>query len=145
MATLDVKVVTPDELPAVVVLREADEAECHAAGLSPLEALTCSVRLSAQAWEARVDGRVVGWFGHTPVSILGNMGVVWCLSAPAADDHRTLFGRRSYSYLQYMLSLYAEVICQVDLNHKQAKRWLKWLGFSEINRCGKFATMKRVR
>lgn len=146
MATLDVKQVpSADSLPLVCVLRDADAAECRAAGLEPQDALMQSVRLSAQAWEVRMDGMVIGWWGHAPVSVLGNVGIAWCLTAPAADQHKFTMGRLSYSYLHFLLTMYSQVICEVDLNHKTARHWLRWLGFHEIGRSGRFATMRKVR
>jgi hypothetical protein len=146
LATLGVRPITVDNLPPAVALRPADEEECRAGGLSPLEALTTSIQLSHQAYEVVADdGWIIGWWGHAPVAVLGNIGVAWALTGPGADHHPFLLGRMSYNMSAHLMLRYAEVFCQVDLHHRVARNWLSRLGFDEINRSGRFATMRKVR
>jgi hypothetical protein len=146
LATLGVRPIRVEDLPPVVALRHADEVECRAAGLSPLDALTLSIHLSLAAYEVVAeDGWIIGWWGHAPVSILGNLGVAWCLTGPGADHHKLSVARMSYNMSAQLMTMYAEVFCQVDLEHSVARNWLRHLGFAEINRSGRFATMRKVR
>jgi len=145
LATLDVKRLELADLPAHPQLRAADEVECRAAGLEPAEALRISLSNSQVAWAVSLDGEVVAYWGHAPVSILGNIGVAWLLSTPAAEYHRVAFGRYSISFLTTLLHFYSEVLVQVDLEYHRARKWLRWLGFEEACRSGRFATMRKVR
>lgn len=142
--TLHVEQIKLTDLP-VAELREPDRIECEAAGYTPQQALNLSVRLSAKAYRVVYDGQTLGYWGHAPVSVLGHAGVVWCLSAPAADEYPTIFGLHSWGCLNHLLTIYDQLFVQVDLNYKRSLHWLRRMGFMEISRSGRFATMRKAR
>ena len=126
-----------------VELRHADAEECRAGGLTPDEALEQSKSLSTHWWEIRAeDGTPICWWGYAAPSLMGLYCNGWMLSTPEADNHKFYIARQSRFVLANLLRAYPTVQAQVDVEHSRAVRWLKWLGFHEVSREGRFALMR---
>lgn len=112
-------------------MRKADRDEVFAAsGKSPIQALTFTLRRSAQAWTALVDGKPEVMFGVVDLNILAGSGAPWLLGTDAVETHYVAFLRNSVRFRSQLLARYAVLKNFVDDRNKVSIRWLKWLGFS---------------
>ncbi|MFZ5692456.1 MAG: hypothetical protein ACOY5F_14500 [Pseudomonadota bacterium] len=111
-------------------MRQADRDEIAAgSGKSPREALAFSLRKSAQAWTAIIDGRPEVMFGVADLNILAGVGAPWLLGTDAIDLHFRQFLRRSVSWRDQLLGRYPVLRNFVDDRNVVSIRWLRWLGF----------------
>ena len=115
-------------------LRQADVDEIVAAtGLTPSECLEYSIESSEYVWVIIHDmGHIVGVFGLSSTKdINGNpVGVPWLLSTDDLKDFRYAFSKYSWGVVEFMSQQYNYLTNYVDSRHKQAIKWLKWLGFT---------------
>lgn len=110
-------------------MRQADQEEVFAAsGKSPAGALIYSLRKSAHAWTALIDGRPEVMFGVGDISILGGIGAPWLLGTDAVEEHYVAFIRLSVSFRDQLFTRYPIMRNFVDDRNKASKRWLQWLG-----------------
>lgn len=110
-------------------MRKADRDEVFAAsGKSPAGALIYSLRKSAHAWTAMIDGKPELMFGVGDISILGGVGAPWLLGTDAVEQHYVAFLRRSVGFRDQLLRRYPIMRNFVDDRNKASKRWLQWLG-----------------
>lgn len=132
-------------VPYFHTLREADEEECRAAGLSPHDALSQSVRLSTASFALMVGSDVLLFWGYAAPSLLGPTCHAWMLTTPLADAHRIYIGRESRRVVRVLLTMYPTIHIVVDRQHRLARKWLKWLGFHPFERFGRFIEMRATR
>ncbi|MEZ0170770.1 hypothetical protein [Microvirga sp. TS319] len=110
-------------------MRKADREEVFAAsGKSPAGALIYSLRKSAHAWTALVDGRPEVMFGVGDISVIGGVGAPWLLGTDAVETHYVAFLRRSVDFRDQLFRRYPIMRNFVDDRNKASKRWLQWLG-----------------
>jgi hypothetical protein len=84
-----------DALKLAPNLRSADVEEIHAAGVSsPLTALLQSIEMSAEAYAASVDDRVVALFG------VSKYGRVWFLGSDEVFDHKHFLYRETRRFFR---------------------------------------------
>lgn len=111
-------------------LRECDRAELEAStSVKPVKAITDSIRLSAAAWTAEIDGIPIAVFGVTPTSLLAGIGSPWLLATTDCDSVTVPFVRLTRTYIPIMQSLFPVLENLVDVRNKKSIRWLKRLGF----------------
>lgn len=124
---LDVMLISPE-------LREEDRAELTAAsGMTPYFALErsfegtpdCRVGLDEHGRYLCIGG-VVPW--------TGGRGVIWLLATPAILDQRVTFLRHSKAWVERLQRQYPILCNCVDERNTVHIEWLKWLGFTFINR-----------
>ena len=116
-------------------LREADELECQALGLSGAQALQESYQNSTVATVVLKDGEPIAAGGVAPAgSVLSSTGVPWCLTGSGLQSAGKSFLRASRKMVhEYMMSNYKFLYNLVDVRYEAAIRWLKWLGFTFEN------------
>lgn len=126
-------------------LRKADKQECKAAlGREPLDVLlgsldTCSKSLTLTTKE----GDAVGLCGVSP-SIYGpDVGVVWMCATDAIKKHQMTFLRQSKVALKYLAADYQLIFNFVDARNLVHIEWLRWMGFTFINRHEKYGFEQR--
>lgn len=132
-------------VPYFSALREADEQECRAAGLTAHEAVSQSIHLSTEAHCVSVDGAVMAFWGYRATSVLGVVCHAWMLTTPLADKHRVMIARTSKKALQLLHTLYPVVEVLVHEEHTLALKWLAWLGFTPHERSGLFLLLHSTR
>ena len=124
-------------------LRKADKEECLAAtGQKQLDVLYTSllqgdINLTLNA----PDGERIGLCGVAP-SPLENSGAVWMCATDAIFKHQMAFLRRSKAALDYLSQDYALLYNYVDERNTVHIKWLKWMGFTFINRHENFGAAK---
>jgi hypothetical protein len=111
-------------------MRQDDIAEVSASsGLSPLEALTLSVKYSTLAWSIHINDEPVGMFGVSATSSLADDGSPWLLGTDRILEIYRPFLKQSRAYVQQMLDRHSFLVNYVDERNLVSVRWLKWCGF----------------
>jgi hypothetical protein len=85
---------------------------------------------SSNLWIARVDGKVICFWGLAPPTILSDSAHLWLYTVEAIKGHEFAFVRRSQIEIEEMLKLYPTITGYTDAHRTKAIRWLKWLGAS---------------
>lgn len=112
-------------------MRQADVVEVWASSSStPHDALMFSLKHSAQAWTAVIDGQPEVMFGVADLNILTGTGAPWLLGTEAVVTHHRQFLRRSVWWREKLLGRYEVLKNFVHDDNVVSKRWLKWLGFT---------------
>lgn len=125
-------------------LRKADKDECLAAtGKEPLGILYQSLMLGDITLTMRTpEGERVGLCGVAP-SPFSNAGVVWMCATDAIMKHQMAFLRRSKAALDYLSADYDVLHNCVDARNTVHIKWLKWMGFSFINKHETYGVAQR--
>lgn len=111
-------------------LRELDEKEVRASsGYRPKEALTISLAISKKTWVVIHKKEIEAVFG---VSRGAEGGVPWFLSTDKFNEFTYSFAKESIKLIKDMLDEYKYLYNFVSVEHIEAIRWLKWLGFTVI-------------
>lgn len=109
-------------------LRQADIEEVEAAtGLGWQTALLNAVRCSTHTWVIIYDNRIEGVFGLGEYG--PTVGVPWLLATNRFASFSYRLARQSGEVVELMLGLYPTLTNRVYAKHRDAIRWLKWLGF----------------
>ena len=134
-----------DETRLAPILRAADFAELTASSDQPAEQLLREgAELSAPSCSIlNGSGEVVGMFGVVPVG--RNSGRVWLVGAEELTKNplRKQFIRESHLYLNGLHKQYPLLFNVISEDNKIHVRWLKWLGFSFINRIPAYGRNKQ--
>lgn len=139
MATICVKEgVLPD---GPIVLRERDERECAAAGLSGDAAVRASAGGSDHFDSIYAGENLACVWGYQAESLFSYRVRVWLLTCPEMDGLKFWFMRQSVRGVRYLFSLYDEIEVCVHRDHAPARKWLAWLGFESIGSHGEFIFM----
>lgn len=111
-------------------MRQADIDEVMASSSkSPFEALAFSLRRSALAWTATINGRPEVMFGVADLNILAGVGAPWLLGTKAVETHSIAFLRQSAWWRDQLLSRYPILRNFVHDRNAVAIRQLRWMGF----------------
>jgi len=136
----DARRITLDTIPPFT-LRSADVEECAAGGLTPQQAVRCSVAFADRAYAEWFGDELLCLWGYRAEGPTANM---WMLSTPNVDLHPRLFARETRAILGMMLREFARVRCTVHNGHTQAVRWLEWLGFTPASALNENFTLMQV-
>jgi len=101
-------------------------------GLSPLEALTESLKASSQAYSTIHNEQVVLMCGVGPVPNHPELGCAWLLGSPEMSTVSRFFMRHSRAYVSLFHRHYPVLWNLVDARNMTHIRWLKWCGFEFI-------------
>lgn len=111
-------------------MRQADRDEVFASSrVTPGQALCRSLRKSAKAWTAMIDGRPEIMFGVGDLNILAGVAAPWLLGTDAVEEHYVAFLRGSVEWRNQLLRRYSTLRNFVDARNRASIRWLRWLGF----------------
>lgn len=127
---------TGDDIEYVVPrLRKADYRECLAAtGKEPLDVLKFTFNLEGKHLTLLAPtGEPVGLCGVVP-SPMDGAGVVWMVATTAILNHQMTFLRQSKSALRFLGEGYDVLFNCVDARNLVHIKWLKWMGFTFINK-----------
>ena len=120
-----------DELLKVVAdnMREADRLECWRLASDPLGALRKSRADSDSNAICLIDGEPMAAYGlvtkRHPI-----IGYPWLLTTTLVEDYKRTFLEGSLKVIDAMLAKRPVLNAYVDVEHAQALRWAKWMGFA---------------
>tara|TARA_R110002074_G_scaffold247778_2_gene419755 strand:- start:3799 stop:4260 length:462 start_codon:yes stop_codon:yes gene_type:complete len=126
-------------------LRKADYNECIAStGKKPRGVLHRSLDLGDISLTLRApNGDRVGLCGVVP-SPLAEAGVVWMVATDDIYQHQTTFLRNSKRALKHLSEDYLVLFNCVDARNSLHIKWLKWMGFTFINKHENYGAEKRL-
>lgn len=110
-------------------MRPGDEAEVRALGFSPLMCVVESINSAPEAWSWVTSDGVGAIFGVTPLGLLSDTAIIWCLTAEPVNTHRVAYVKASKQMVKYYLTKYVKLINWVDARYIGALRWAAALGF----------------
>lgn len=112
------------------VLREADEAECVAAGYaSGLAALEAGVANSSEAWAIYFDGELGVLLGVDAITDESE-ALLWCLTGKVVERAKLSYWRTSKGIVDELRRKYRRLYNLTDARYSRALAWLKRLGFA---------------
>lgn len=112
-------------------MRMADQEEIWSmAHMSPLRALTDSVKHSPDAMTGLADETILCMFGVARQSALSMEGCPWLLTTDAVGQHGYAFAKISRDWITKLRGQYSYLSNFVDSRHHEAVKWLRWLGFT---------------
>lgn len=97
-------------------------------GYEPVQALERNLSLSSQSWTIEAGGEVLAMLGVAPVTILGDIGELWCVGAKAICRHRIAFARASQAFLRLAFARWSEIRCLIEYGNEDVSDWVRWLG-----------------
>ena len=126
-------------------LRKADYNECMAStGQKPRGVLHRSLDLGDISLTLRApNGDRVGLCGVVP-SPLAEAGVVWMVATDDIYQHQTTFLRNSKRALKHLSEDYLVLFNCVDARNSLHIKWLRWMGFTFINKHENYGAEKRL-
>ena len=126
-------------------LRKADYNECTAStGKQPRGVLHRSLDLGAISLTLRApDGNRVGLCGVVNSSHIEGAGVVWMVATDDIYQHQTTFLRNSKRALNHLSENYLVLFNCVDARNSVHIKWLRWMGFTFINKHENYGAEKR--
>ena len=127
-------------------LRIADYNECLAAvGKQPRDVLHISLNLGDISLTLRApNGERVGLCGVVPCPSIPEAGVVWMVATDDIYQHQITFLRNSKRALQDLSKDYLVLFNCVDARNEVHIKWLKWMGFTFINKHENYGAEKRL-
>jgi hypothetical protein len=112
-------------------MRPKDVAELEAAGLTPLEAVLQSLRVSEHAWAVLYDDVVGAMLGIQHLDEgprLGRRDLLWFLTAHLFAEKPMAFFRLAKQAVAAMLERYPRLVNVIDARHDDALRFSAALG-----------------
>ncbi len=125
-------IIKAEPIPADVTwvrLREADEAECLADGVTGADAVRQSANGSLESYMITADDEPVAFWGYSMTSLVGGNASAWLLTLPAVESCRFRLARSSRRVIDYLLKRAQGIVVETHLDHAEAVKWLLWLGF----------------
>jgi hypothetical protein len=123
-------------------LRQADVDEIRAmTGLPPREALTLTFFASEKRYVIVIDGALLGTFGVAR-DANGN-GVVWMVATPELRRHAREFLQKCRSWVSALNAEYPVLYNWTDARNAEHHRWLRWCGFTFINKFDQWGAEQR--
>lgn len=120
----------PEHIPMIAEdMREEDVLECLATGTSTEGALADGLRRSVLVWSVVCDGRPVAMFGIAPLTVLGDRGLPWMLSANGLERVPRALARTGPGYVAQMREVYPRLVNWVHRDNRRAIAFIRWLGF----------------
>lgn len=93
--------------------------------------LSAAVRNDFPSFVCLVDGEPAAIFGGHSMTMLGECRL-WMLTTPLIEAHQIPLLRASKRFIEWMFQHYGPVVGMVDNEFEASKRWLRWIGFKEV-------------
>lgn len=116
-------------------LRKADIAECYAAsGADPKVALCIGLEFGdITKTMIAPDGEPLGMFG-VGQSHIPEAGVIWMVATDKLAQYQIKFLRLNKPVIETLQQQYLALFNFVDARNELHIKWLRWMGFTFINR-----------
>lgn len=137
-----VRLATQDDVDYLTPrLRQADLDEIAAnTGSPPGQALHRGFEDSTQCYVGVTDNLPFIIFGAVPIT--EGVGAVWALGSDDLLKARTAFLRQSRMWVNVLHGEYPLLFNYVDARNAVHIRWLKWLGFTFVNKHPEFGVAR---
>ena len=93
-----------------------------------LEIMYKTLQASATVWLGSADGKVLGFWGLVPPTLISNRAYLWLYTTKHLEEHVFMFVRHSQKVVEQVLQEYPEVVGHCVIGNDKAMRWLRWLG-----------------
>lgn len=110
-------------------MRQYDQIEARAHGLSPTDALRLGAASSLECYTALVDGEPEAMFGVSPASLLDGIGQPWLLASDRAYDCGRAWVRIAPLFIARFARRFPRMENHVHAENHRAKRVIRALGF----------------
>ncbi len=102
--------------------------------------LMLALRNEFPSFVCLVDNEPAAIFGGHSETLLGECRL-WMLTTPLIEQHQIPLLRASKRFVQWMFAHYGPVVGMVDNEFEISRRWLRWIGFKEVED-GDFIVMR---
>lgn len=109
-------------------------------GLDATALLAQAIRNEFPSFVCMVDGVPAAIFGGHSETLLGECRL-WMLTTPLIEAHQVPLLRASRRFVRWMAANYGPVVGMVDSEFDISRRWLRWIGFKEIQD-GEYVVMR---
>lgn len=109
-------------------------------GLDGIALLAMAIRNDFPSFVCLVDGEPAAIFGGHSETLLGECRL-WMLTTPLIERHQVPLLRASKRFVQWMRLNYGPVVGMVDSEFDVSRRWLRWIGFKEVQD-GEYVVMR---
>lgn len=122
----------PEHIPIIAVKsRQQDLDEFWAANYTnSTDAMRLGIKHSKEAWTGVIDGEPVCMFGVVQNSLLFSIGAPWFIGGSGLEKHPMTFLFRCREAVSGMAERFGKLENHVDARHKQAQKWLRFMGFT---------------
>lgn len=93
-----------------------------------LEIMYKTLQASATVWLGSADGKVLGFCGLVPPTLISNRAYLWLYTTKHLEEHVFMFVRHSQKVVEQVLQEYPIVVGHCVIGNDKAVRWLRWLG-----------------
>lgn len=133
-----------DVIPVALNMRSEDVAEVKAlSGSSPHDALTNGLSSSSRCFTYAPLGVPCALFGVVDHPAMPGVGAPWLLGTDAFKDNVRTIVEWTPDYIDELGFGYDLLVNFVDARNRVHIRWLRWAGFTFINRHDRFGVEKR--
>jgi hypothetical protein len=120
-----------DGLAILRNLRSQERKTIDKLGLDPVAVLAKALANQFPSFTVFVDGVPAAIFGGHSETLVGECRL-WMLTTPLIEAHQIPLLRASRKFVQWMFNNYGPVVGMVDSEFEKSRRWLRWLGFKEV-------------
>jgi hypothetical protein len=93
-----------------------------------MEIMRNALAISSSVWVGSMDGKVLGFWGLVPPSLLSDRAYLWLYTTPNLHEHVFTFVRHSQRIVEAMLREYPLIVGECLVGSDKSIRWLEWLG-----------------
>lgn len=133
-ATLD------DGKQVLLDLRVEQKTTIEKLDLDALKLLTKVINNRFPSITVLIDGEVAAVFGVSQETLLSDVKI-WMITTSKIESSPIAFLRASRRFTQELYESYGPLLGVVDSDFEKSRRWLRWIGFKEIN-VGDFIVMR---
>lgn len=122
-----------EHVPGMIAgMRDHDKGEFRVLGTDPAILIVDTLRRSARAWTALLDGSPACMWGVREESILGGAHI-WLITTEAVDQFPLDFLRISMKSVREAAQEFKFLYGYVEHEYSVSHRWMKWLGFRPVS------------
>jgi hypothetical protein len=120
-----------DGLAILANLRPQEQKTIDKLKLDAVATLAKALANQFPSFTVFVDGVPAAIFGGHSETLVGECRL-WMLTTPLIEAHQIPLLRASRKYVQWMFDNYGPVVGMVDSEFDKSRRWLRWIGFKEV-------------
>lgn len=120
---------------AEAVLANAREPELSTIAkfnINAKELLRETIEKGSPAFVALVDGIPACAWGLDNETVIGGFQKMWMITTPLVEENTIAFLRLSREFVRFARENYGPIDGAVDPDNTISERWLRWIGFREI-------------